>query len=109
MVAGGTLVWKRIQLVNDAILVVVMIFSASALPLIAVPGWWADLSHFLPLTDVIGSLYRALFTDRPVLVAWGMGGLVPMLAASLGYLAAGIVAFKLGERVAKRRGTLGRY
>ncbi|ABL79520.1 MULTISPECIES: ABC-2 family transporter protein [unclassified Nocardioides] len=109
MVAGGTLVWKRIQLVNDAILIVVMIFSASALPLIAVPGWWANLSHFLPLTDVIGSLYRALFTDRPVLVAWGMGGLVPMLAASLGYLAAGIVAFKLGERVAKSRGTLGRY
>jgi ABC-2 type transport system permease protein len=109
MIAGGTLVWKRIQLVNDAVMIVVMIFSASALPLIAVPGWWADLSHFLPLTDVIGSLYRALFTDQPVLVAWGMGGLVPMLAASLGYLAAGIAFFTLGARVAKRRGTLGRY
>jgi ABC-2 type transport system permease protein len=109
MIAGGTLVWKRIQLVNDALLTVVMIFSASALPLISVPGWWAGLSHFLPLTDVIGSLYRALFTDQSVLDAWGMGGLVPMLAASLGYLVAGIVAFTLGERVAKRRGTLGRY
>jgi ABC-2 type transport system permease protein len=109
MIAGGTLVWKRIQLVNDALLTVVMIFSASALPLIAVPGWWAGLSHFLPLTDVIGSLYRASFTDHSVLVAWGMGGLVPMLAASLGYLTVGIVLFTLGERVAKRRGTLGRY
>jgi hypothetical protein len=89
MVAGGTLVWKRIQLVNDAVLVVVMIFSASALPLISVPGWWVSISHFLPLTDVIGSLYRSLFIDQPVLVAWGMGGLVPLVAASLDYLATG--------------------
>jgi ABC-2 type transport system permease protein len=109
MIAGGTLVWKRIQMVNDAVMLMVMIFSASALPLIAVPGWWATPSHFLPLSDVIGSLYRALFTDQSVWVAWGMGGVVPMLAASLGYLAAGILAFMLGARTAKRRGTLGRY
>jgi hypothetical protein len=109
MIAGATLVWKRIQLVNDAVMMVVMLFSASALPLIAVPSWWAEASHFLPLTDVIGSLYRALFTHQPILVAWGIGGLVPMLAASLGYLAAGILAFTLGARTAQRRGTLGRY
>ncbi len=109
MIAGATLVWKRIQLVNDALLMVVMLFSASALPLITVPRWWADASHFFPLTDVIGGLYRALFTDQPVLVAWGIGGVLPMLAVSLGYLAAGVLAFILGERTAKRRGTLGRY
>jgi ABC-2 type transport system permease protein len=109
VIAGATLVWKRIQLVNDAVLVVVMLFSASALPLIEVPGWWAGLSHVLPLTDVIGGLYRSLFTDQPVLVAWGMGGLVPMAAASFGYLALGVLAFTWGERTARRRGTLGRY
>ncbi|NVM97761.1 ABC transporter permease [Arthrobacter sp. SDTb3-6] len=109
MIAGATLVWQRIQLVNDAVLMVVMIFSASALPLITVPSWWSEISHFLPLTDVTGSLYRALFTHQPVLVAWGMGGLVPMLATTLGYLAAGILAFGLGARAAKRHGTLGRY
>lgn len=108
MIAGATLVWKRIQLVNDAVLMVVMIFSASALPLITVPGWWTDISHLLPLTDVIGGLYRVLFTDRP-LSAWGMGGVIPMLIVSTAYLAAGILAFALGERTAKRRGTLGRY
>lgn len=109
IIAGATLVWKRIQLVNDAAMIVVMIFSASALPLIAVPDWWATLSHVFPLTDVVGGLYRTLFTDRTVLVAWGIGGLVPMITVALGYFVAGIVAFALGARTAKRRGSLGRY
>lgn len=109
MIAGATLVWKRIQMVNDAVLALVMIFSASALPLIAVPDWWATISHVFPLTDVVGGLYQTLFTDQPALTAWGLGGLIPMLAVSLGYLAAGVLAFVLGQRAARRHGTLGRY
>jgi ABC-2 type transport system permease protein len=109
IIAGATLVWKRIQLVNDTVLMVVMLFSASAVPLIDVPGWWADASHAFPLTDGVGSLYTALFTDQSVTSPWGIGGLVPLLVTSLAYLAAGILAFSLGERIAKRRGTLGRY
>lgn len=109
IIAGATLVWKRIQLVNDTLLVVVMLFSASAIPLIEVPGWWASASHALPLTDSVGSLYTALFTDGSITSPWGIGGLVPLLVVSLGYFAAGIVAFGLGEQVAKRRGTLGQY
>src|SRR5262249_13590546 len=37
VIAGATLVYKRIQIVNDGVLMMVMIFSASALPLIHVP------------------------------------------------------------------------
>lgn len=109
IIAGATLVWKRIQLVNDTVLTAVMLFSASAIPLIDVPGWWADASHTLPLTDGVGSLYTALFTDASITSPWGIGGLVPLLAVSLAYFGAGILAFRLGERIAKRRGTLGRY
>jgi ABC-2 type transport system permease protein len=109
IIAGATLVWKRIQLVNDAVLLAVMLFSASALPLIDVPQWWATLGHFFPLTDVTGSLYRGLLTEQSIWVAWGTGGMVPMIAASLGYLAAGVLAFRLGARTPKRRGSLGRY
>jgi ABC-2 type transport system permease protein len=109
IIAGATLVWKRIQLVNDTVLLMVMLFSASAVPLIDVPGWWADASHVFPLTDGIGSLYKALLTDQSITSPWGVGGLVPMLVSSVAYLAAGIMAFGMGERVAKRRGTLGRY
>ncbi|NUR05222.1 MAG: ABC transporter permease [Streptomyces sp.] len=109
VIAGATLVWKRIQLVNDTVMMLVMLFSAGAVPLIKVPGWWAGIGHAFPLTDGAGSLQRALITGQSVTAPWGIGGLVPLLASSLGYLAVGILAFILGERTAKRRGTLGRY
>ena len=39
IIAGATLVYKRIQIVNDTVLMLVMIFSASALPVtISAPG-----------------------------------------------------------------------
>jgi ABC-2 type transport system permease protein len=109
IIAGATLAWKRIQLVNDTVLMLVMLFSASAVPLIKVPTWWADASHAFPLTDGVGSLHRALLADGPATTAWGIGGLVPALTTTSAYLAAGILAFTLGGRVAKRRGTLGCY
>jgi ABC-2 type transport system permease protein len=109
IIAGATLVYKRIQIVNDGVLMMVMIFSASALPLIHVPGWWADISHAFPLTDGVGSLYILMLAPRSVMSAWGIGGLVPLITISITYLLAGIGIFMLGERVAKNRGTLGRY
>jgi len=87
----------------------VMIFSASALPLIHVPGWWADASHAFPLTDGVGSLYNVMIAHRSVTQARGIGGLVPLLTVSTAYLLVGIGTFSVGARVAKNRGTLGRY
>jgi ABC-2 type transport system permease protein len=109
IVAGATLVYKRIQLVNDLVLLMVMLFSASALPLIHVPGWWRAASHAFPVTDGVGSLYNTMLAHRHVTAAWGIGGLVPLLTISTAYLLAGIGIFVLSERVAKNRGTLGRY
>lgn len=109
IIASATLVYKRIQIVNDAVLLIVMIFSASALPLIHVPRWWSAASHALPLTDGVGSLYNVMIAHRPLTSVWGIGGLVPLLAVSTGYLLAGVGAFIGGEHIAKNRGTLGRY
>ncbi|HKA50302.1 MAG TPA: ABC transporter permease [Candidatus Dormibacteraeota bacterium] len=109
IIAGATLVYKRIQIVNDGVLMMVMIFSASALPLIHVPGWWADASHAFPLTDGVGSLYNVMIAHRSVTQARGIGGLVPLLTVSTAYLLVGIGTFSVGARVAKNRGTLGRY
>jgi hypothetical protein len=109
IVAGATLVWKRIQLVNDTVLMLVMLLSAAAVPLITVPGWWADIGRAFPLTGGVAGLYDVLFRHRSALAAWGMGGLVWLLVTAAGYLAAGIAAFRLGEHTAKRRGTLARY
>ena len=109
IIAGATLVYKRIQIVNNMVLMLVMIFSASALPLIRVPAWWADISHVFPITDGVGSLYNIMVAQRSVTSAWGIGGLVPLLTIPTAYLLVGIATFTLGERVAKNRGTLGRY
>lgn len=109
IIASATLVYKRIQIVNDTVLLLAMIFSASALPLIHVPAWWADVSHVFPLTDGVGSLYNIMLAHQSGTSAWGIGGLVPLITISTAYLLAGIGAFILGERVAKNRGTLGRY
>lgn len=51
IIAGATLVYKRIQIVNDGVLLLVMIFGASALPVIHVPAWWADVSHAFPFRN----------------------------------------------------------
>ncbi|HLI41996.1 MAG TPA: hypothetical protein VKV35_10175 [Streptosporangiaceae bacterium] len=109
IIAGATLVYKRIQIVNDLVLLMVMIFSASALPLIHVPGWWSDAGHAFPATDGVGSLYNTMLAHRSVTAAWGTGGLVPLLAISAAYLLAGLGAFILGGHAARGRGTLGRY
>ena len=109
IIAGATLVWKRIQLVNDTVLMLVMLFSAAAVPLIAVPAWWADIGRAFPLTAGIASLNNVMLQHRSVTAAWGMGGLVWLLLTAAGYLLAGILAFRLGEHTAKRRGTLARY
>lgn len=109
VIAGATLVWKRIELVNDLVLAMVMMFSASALPLIDAPAWWTDLGHVFPLTDPVGGLYRTLLTDHTGLAVWGTGGIAPLLIIPVAYLLSGVLAFRAGERLAKRRGTLGRY
>ncbi|MGH3285595.1 MAG: ABC transporter permease [Streptosporangiaceae bacterium] len=107
--AGMTLVWKRIQLVNDTVLVVVMIFSAAALPLITVPAWFARLSRLFPVTAGVGGLYNSLLGHISATALWGTGGLAWELATATAYLAAGIGAFRLFEHVARTRGSLARY
>jgi ABC-2 type transport system permease protein len=50
-----------------------------------------------------------LIARQPVTALWGAGGLIWLLVTAAAYLATGIVAFRLGEKTAKTRGTLARY
>ena len=109
IIGGMTLVWKRIQMLQEGFLLLVMIFSISALPVLAVPGWFADLGRVFPVTAAVASLYDVLIARQPATALWGTGRLAWLLATAAGYLATGILAFRLGERVAKTRGTLARY
>ncbi len=109
IIGGLTLVWKRIQMLQEGFLLLVMIFAISALPVLTVPGWFAGLGRVFPVTSAVASLYRVLIARQPATALWGTGGLAWLLVTAAAYLAAGILAFRLGERTAKTRGMLGRY
>jgi hypothetical protein len=49
-----------------------------------------------------------VIAHQPAAALWGTGGLVWLLVTAAAYLAAGILAFRLGERTASTRITLAR-
>ena len=104
-----TIRWKRIQLFNETAMIAVMIFSASAVPLLHLPGWMAAAGRYFPVTNAIASLYGVMLGHHGVTGSWGSGGLTWVLATAAAYLAASVLAFRVFERAAKNRGTLARY
>ncbi|HLI36376.1 MAG TPA: hypothetical protein VKV80_03425 [Streptosporangiaceae bacterium] len=109
IIAGMTLLWKRIQLLQEGVLMLVMIFAFAALPAFTVPGWFAGLGRVFPLTSPIISLYGAMLGHRGVAGLWGTGGLVWLIVTAAAYLAAGITSFRVLERVTRSRGILAAY
>ena len=109
IMAGMTLLWKRIALLQDGFLFLVMIFAISALPLFAIPGWFAGLGRVFPVTADVASLYGVMLGHRGVTGAWGTGGLVWVAVTAVAYLVAGIITFRALERLTKIRGALAAY
>jgi ABC-2 type transport system permease protein len=109
IIAGMTLLWKRVQILMDVFLMLVMIFAFTALPVITVPGWFAGLGRLLPVTADVASLYGVMLGHRGVSGLWGTGGLVWVAVTAGAYLAAGLVVFRALERITKTRGTLAAY
>lgn len=105
IIGGMTLLWKRIQLLQEGVLMLVMVFAFAALPVFTVPGWFAGVGRVLPLT----SLYGVMLGHRGVTGLWGTGGLVWLIVTAAAYLSAGITVFRVLERATKARGTLGAY
>ena len=66
IIAGMTLAWKRIQLLQETFLLLVMIFAVTALPLLSVPSWFTGLSRVFPATSAVASLYGVLLGHRGV-------------------------------------------
>jgi len=104
-----TLLWKRIQLLNDTLLMLVMVFAVTALPLITVPGWFTGISRVFPVTADVASLYGVMLGHRGITGLWGTGGLLWVAVTAAAYLAAGIIIFRMLERFSKVRGALGAY
>ena len=109
IVGGITLIWRRIAPIQEAFLLLVVVFAVSALPAFTVPGWFSGLGRVFPVTSAVASLYRVLITHQPVTGLWGTGGLIPLFLTTAAYLVVGVLAFNYGSRVAKIRGSLGVY
>jgi hypothetical protein len=58
IVAGITLVWKRIQMLNDLVLLGVFFFSGAVLPRADMPGWAEAVGTPLFMTHAVSGLRR---------------------------------------------------
>jgi len=108
VIAGLTLVYKRIPLINDLVLMLVLFFSGAMYPVAQMPGWAQAVAEPLFLTHAMAGL-RTVMLDAATPPAAGFGGWTWMLATAAAWFAAGLLAFRLSERTAKRQGSLARY
>jgi ABC-2 type transport system permease protein len=106
VLCGLTLAFKRIEIVTQLTVAVCAIAGGTLVPLTAMPGWVAAPSRLLvPLAPGIEAM-RDILVEGRSLATLDLGWLLiqPILITT-----AGVVLFTRLERLAKRRGTLGRY
>lgn len=108
MIGGLTLLWKRIEVLNDMLLMIVFFGGGMFVALDDMPGWIAAVGRFLPITHPIEAA-RAVLLDGGGLTLTGDGGVVWMAALAASWLAAGAYAFHRAAQIVRRDGTLTRY
>lgn len=107
LVLGGlTLILKRVEMLADLMLAPIWVVSGTFVPLDAMPGWLTAIGRIMPITHPLQSLRRVVFEGGSFDVAWGDGGLVWVVVSALAWLLIGIFVFGVGERIAKRQGSL---
>ncbi|MDN3243140.1 ABC transporter permease [Glycomyces tritici] len=110
VLCGLTLVFKRIESITQASIAVYAIIGGTLVPLSALPDWIASASRALiPVAPGVEAVRAMLLDGAPLTeldAGWGLGWILlqPVLLTGLG-----IFLFTRLERVAKSRGTLGRY
>lgn len=107
-IAGLTLRWKRIEMLNDLILLMVMFFSGVIIAVDQLPSIADYLSPYLYLTHATDAV-RQLMLDNQSLGLWGSGGYLWLAGTAGGWLLAGFAIFRASEHAAKRSGSLNRY
>jgi ABC-2 type transport system permease protein len=110
LIEGGlVLAWRRVELIHELAMGLMVFFTGALIPLNHLPGWMADVGRFAPISEALVAMRAVLIDSRTSFPIWGDGGILWMVAISGAYLLVGIAAFGLGERRARRRGSLGRY
>jgi ABC-type polysaccharide/polyol phosphate export permease len=106
--AALTLVWKRIQMLNDLILMLLFFFSGAALPLEEMPGWAETIGKPIFMTHATAGL-RTVMLDGDSLSWGGTGGFAWLLGTAAAWFVVGVTVFRVCERIAQRRGSLSQF
>ena len=106
-IGGLALRWKRTEVVNDGLHVIVLFTGGAMVPLASLPTWLAHVGRLLPITHPLAAL-RTTLIDGTGLPLTGDGGLLWLVASAVGWMTIGIGAFHLGDTAARRDGTLTR-
>jgi len=110
LIEGGlVLAWRRVELVHELAMGLMAFFTGALIPLSQLPAWMAEIGRFAPISQGLVAMRSVLIDGRTSFALLGDGGMVWMVGVSAAYLIIGIAAFSLGERRARRRGSLGRY
>lgn len=110
ILSGLTLVYKRVEIATQISTALWFIAGGTFVPLANMPDWAAITSRLIiPIAPGIEAMREILFKGRSLTGlqdGWGLGWLLlqPVLLVLVG-----VAVFAGLERVAKRRGTLGRY
>ncbi|TDD44547.1 ABC transporter permease [Nonomuraea terrae] len=109
ILCGLALVFRRIEIITQLSVAVYAIAGGTLVPLAAMPDAVAFLSRLVvPIAPGIEAMRDILLGGHALVslpTGWGLGWL---LAQPLLITAAGVVLFNRFERLARRRGTLGR-
>ncbi|MGH3735185.1 MAG: ABC transporter permease [Micromonosporaceae bacterium] len=108
LIAGLTLAWKRIELLQDVLLAVLMFVSGAVIPLSGMPAWVHAVADLLFITHPVEAARISLLDNQPIPL-WGTGGWAWLLGTAAGWLLLGVLGYRFCDRYARRRGTLGRY
>jgi ABC-2 type transport system permease protein len=110
ILCGLTLVYKRVEIATQISIALWFIAGGTFVPLINMPTWAASLSRaIIPIAPGIEAMREVLLKGRSLTGlqdGWGLGWVIiqPLLI-----LLVGVLVFTRFERLAMRRGTLGRY
>jgi ABC-2 type transport system permease protein len=107
MVGGATLVFKHVESLSYFIQYGLMFLNGSLVAITSFPAWLEIFARLLPGTQGIFTLRQALIEQQSFADLWG--SLLLLMLHSTVYFGLGWGVYKLGERYARRHGTLGQY
>ncbi len=109
IVGGATLLFKQVESLAYLLQYGVMFLNGSLLPVDRFPPVIETAARLIPGTQGIIVLRHVLLDRQSLSVTWHSGSLPALMIHSAAFFILGWLVFRLCERTARRRGTLGHY